>query len=100
MRGVAGNRLGVLTWVALIDRDHVLVDVLLVRVVLVPVVEVVDMIIVAHGGVAAIRAMLVWMRAFMYVVSHTLTLRGRRCAGKFARDGRRDFASDGRELGR
>lgn len=59
MRRITRSRLRVLTWVGLIDCDHVLVDMLLVRVVQMPAVEEVDVFIVAHCSVAATRAMLV-----------------------------------------
>jgi hypothetical protein len=66
----------------LIDRDHVLVDVLVVQVVQVAVVQVVDVIIVTHGGVAATRSMLVRMGALMDLVGHALTIRRRASLGK------------------
>jgi hypothetical protein len=65
---------GVPAGMRLIDRDHVLVDVVLVRVMQVPVVHVVDVIVVAHGGVPAVRSMLVSVCAFMDRMSHTPTL--------------------------
>ena len=43
------------------DLDHVLVDMVRVRVMQMPVVQIVDMIAVAHGGVAAARPVLVRM---------------------------------------
>lgn len=58
MRRVAGGGFGVLAGVRLIDRDHVLVHVLLVRVVQMAVVQVVEVIVVANRGVAAIRSVL------------------------------------------
>jgi hypothetical protein len=45
--------------VLLIDRDHVLVDMLFVRVVQMAVMEVVDVIVVADGRVTTTRAVLV-----------------------------------------
>ena len=41
------------------DLDHVLVDMTLMRMMEVPVVQIVDVAAMAHGGVAASRAMLV-----------------------------------------
>ncbi len=49
--------------VALIDRDHVVVDVVTVRVVQVPVVDEVDVALVDDGGVSAARAVNVLVRA-------------------------------------
>ena len=82
MRRTTRSRLRVLTWVGPIDCDHMLVDMLLVRVVQVPAVEEVDVIIVAHCSVAATGAMLVCVGALMYLVDHAPTLRGARSAGK------------------
>jgi hypothetical protein len=82
MRRITRSRLRVLTWVGLIDCDHVLVDMLLVRVVQVPAVEEVDVFIVAHCSVATTRAMLVRVRALVYLVGHAPTLRGAPSAGK------------------
>jgi hypothetical protein len=58
MLGVAIDRTGVLPGMLLVDRDRVLVDVFLVRVVHVAVMEVVDVIVVTNGGVAATRSVL------------------------------------------
>jgi hypothetical protein len=59
VRRVATDGIGVAAGVRLIDRDHVLVDVPLVGVVQVAVVQKVDVIVVAHGGVAATVPVLV-----------------------------------------
>jgi hypothetical protein len=53
VRGIATDGVGVAGGVHGIDCDHVLVDVPLVGVVQVAVVQKVDVIVVAHGGVAA-----------------------------------------------
>lgn len=58
MGGITVGGLGVFARVLLIDRDHVLVHVRLVRVVQMAVVEVVDVIVVANRGVAAIPSVL------------------------------------------
>lgn len=52
---VAAGRLGVPSGVGVADRDHVLVHVVVVRAMQVAVVQVVDMVLVAHHGVAALR---------------------------------------------
>ena len=73
--GVAVDRIGVVARMLLIDRDRVLVNVLLVRVVQMAVVEVVDVIAVADGRVATARAMLVRVGALMDLVGHGPDLR-------------------------
>ena len=50
---------GAVLGIRLTGLDHVLVHVVLVRVVQVPIVQVVHMSVVAHGGVAAVRTVLV-----------------------------------------
>ena len=47
------------------DLDRVLVDMALMRMVKVPVVEIVDVVAMTHGGVAATRAMLVRVVAML-----------------------------------
>jgi hypothetical protein len=56
---LTADRVGVTAGVLLIDRDHVLVNVLLVRVVQVAIVEVVDVITVSHRRVTTAGAVLV-----------------------------------------
>jgi hypothetical protein len=55
----AGMLRGAVLGVRLTGFDHVLVHVVLVRVMQVPIVQVVHMSVVAHGGVAAVRTVLV-----------------------------------------
>ena len=57
--GIAADRICVLAGVLLIHGDHVLVDVLFVRVVQMPVMKVVDVIVVADCRVATTRAVFV-----------------------------------------
>lgn len=75
--GVARGGVGVTSGMCLVDRDHVLVDVVVVGVVQVAVVEIVDVIVVMDGGVPATRSVLVRVGAFVYLVSHAATLRRR-----------------------
>ncbi len=55
----AGMRRGAVLGVCLTGFDHVLVHMILVRVMQVPVVQVVHMSVVAHRGVATVRTVLV-----------------------------------------
>ena len=55
--------------IALRHLDHVLVDVIAMRVMQVPVVKIVDVIAVAYGGVTAARAMLVRMVLMMGLIA-------------------------------
>lgn len=73
--GIAAGDVGVACRVRLIDRDHVLVDMVAVGVVQVTAVEIVDVIVVTNGRVPAIRSVLVWVVALMDVVGHDPTLR-------------------------
>jgi hypothetical protein len=57
--GVTADRVGVVAWVRLIDLDHVLVNVLIVRVVQMAVMKVVDVIAVADRRVTTARPVLV-----------------------------------------
>jgi hypothetical protein len=57
--GFAADRIRVVPGMLLIDRDHVLVDVLLMWVVQMAVMKVVDVIVVTNGRVAATRSVLV-----------------------------------------
>jgi hypothetical protein len=59
MLGIAGDGVGVVARMRLVDGDYVLVDVVAVWVVKVAVMEVVDVIVVAHGGVPAVGPVLV-----------------------------------------
>jgi AcrR family transcriptional regulator len=70
VRRIAADGVGVVAWMGLVDRDHVFVDVLVVGMVQVAVVEVVDVIVVTDGGMAAARSVLVRMGAFMDLVGH------------------------------
>jgi hypothetical protein len=79
---IAVGGLCVVAGVGLIDRDHVLVDVPAVWMVQVTVVQVVDVVVVAHGGVAAIRSVRMGVLAIVYLVGHTPTLRRRPRGGK------------------
>jgi hypothetical protein len=72
--GVAADRRCVPGRMRLIDRDHMLVDVVPVRMVQVAVVQIVDVVLVLHGGVTATRSMLVRVGAFVDLVAHTRTL--------------------------
>lgn len=82
MRCIAGGGLGVLAGMLSVDRDHVLVHVLLVRVVQMAVVQVVDVIVVANRRVAAVRPVLMRVGALVDLVGHTVTLRRERSTGK------------------
>lgn len=70
MARVAVRRIGVPGGVLGVDRDHVLIDVALVRVVQMTFVQVVDVALVPDGGVTAARAVDVGMTAFVNGVSH------------------------------
>jgi hypothetical protein len=59
VRGVAPHRIGVVSRMLLVHRDHMLVNVLLVRMVEMAVVEVVHVVVVTYGGVATTRSVLV-----------------------------------------
>lgn len=74
---IAVRGVGVAARVRLVDRDHVLIDVAFVGMVEVPVVYVVDVVVVAHRGVAATRSVLVRVGALVDLVSHVPTLRPR-----------------------
>jgi hypothetical protein len=78
VRGIAGGDLGVALGVRLIDCDHVLVHVILVRVMEMAVMHVVDVIVVAHRGVATAGSVPVRMFVFVDLVAHAPTLG--RCA--------------------
>ena len=67
---VAAGRLGVAGRVVGAGLDHVFVDVVAVRVVQVPVVQVVDMIVVLDRGVAAVRPVDVLVASVDLVVRH------------------------------
>jgi hypothetical protein len=77
VRGIAADRTGVVPGMFLIDGDHVFVDVLLVRMVQMAVMEVVDVIVVVHGDVAAIRSVPVRVGALMDLVGHAPDHRAR-----------------------
>lgn len=77
VRRIALDRGCVATGVSVVDGDHVLVHVILMRVVQMAVVQVVDVIVVPHRGVAALRSVLVGMGAFVNLVCHARTLRRR-----------------------
>jgi hypothetical protein len=72
--GIAAGDVGVIGRVRLIDRDHVLVDMVTVWVVQVPAVEIVDVIVVTDSHVPAVRSVRVWVVAPMDVVGHDPTL--------------------------
>ena len=74
MRLLAGRRLGVTVRMRGVDRDRVLVDVVLMRVVQVPVVEVVDVIFVPDRGMPATVAVNMRVRGFVNRVSHGATV--------------------------
>lgn len=74
MRGIARGGTGVARWVRFINRDYVLVDMVLVMVVQMTVVDVVDVIGVADGYVSATGSVLMRMVALMDVVGHEPTL--------------------------
>ena len=74
MRGIASGGTGMARWVRFVNRDHVLVDMVLVEVVQVTIVDVVDVIGVTHGRVSATGSVPVGMVALMDVVGHELTL--------------------------
>jgi hypothetical protein len=75
VRGIAGGDLGMVCRVRLIDRDHVLVDMVAVGVMQVAAVEIVDVVVVTNRGVPAVRSVLVWVVALMDRVGHGPTLR-------------------------
>ena len=54
----------------LVDGDHVLVNVIPVRVMEMPVMQVVDVIVVTYRGVAAAGRVLVWVLTLMHFVGH------------------------------
>lgn len=83
---VTVDRIGVVAWVLLIDRDHVLVDVVFVRVVQMTIMEVVDVIVVLNGRVATTGSVLVRVGAFMDLVGHALDLRTSRLIWQATRD--------------
>ena len=66
----AVDRVGVTVRVSCIHRDHVLVDVIAVRVVKMAVVEIVDVIVVTHGDVTTSFGVVVLMFAFMNCMGH------------------------------
>jgi hypothetical protein len=80
------DRIGVVAWVLLIDRDQVLVDVVFVRVVQMTIMEVVDVIVVLNGRVATTGSVLVRVGAFMDLVGHALDLRTSRLIWQTTRD--------------
>jgi hypothetical protein len=71
----ARDRRRVAARMRLIHGDHVFIHVTFVRVMEVAVVEVVDVIVVANGGVTAVRSMLVLVGAFVGLMGHGSTLR-------------------------
>jgi hypothetical protein len=82
VRRIAADRGGVIGRMGLIDCDHVLVDVLVVGVMQVAVVQVVDVIVVPDGGMAATGPVLVRVGALMYLVGHAADLRTGRLVGQ------------------
>ena len=68
--GSALGRRGVAVWMAGVNGDHVVIDVVAVRVVEVAFVEVVDVIVVAHSDMATAFAVDVSMVAFVNGVGH------------------------------
>jgi hypothetical protein len=67
---------GVSSGMLLIDRDHMLIHVVPVRVMQVPVVQVVDVIVVLHRGVPAPGPVLMGVLALVNVVGHVPDLTG------------------------
>ena len=74
VRRVAVGRLGVTAGVRVVDGDRVLVHMVLVRMVQMPVMQVVDVILVAHGRVAAAVAMDMGVSGFVDRVRHRTTV--------------------------
>lgn len=72
---MACRRRRVATGVGIVDREGVLVDMVLVRMVEVAIVEVVDVAVVDHGGVPAVRAVLVGVIAVDVMLAHGRTVR-------------------------
>ena len=71
---LAVGRIGVAVRMLGIDRDHVLVDMILVRMVQMPVMQVVDVIVVANRRMAAALRVNVRVLAFMNRVRHRHTV--------------------------
>jgi|GEM_PF-3103783 len=67
---------GTLSGVGLIHRDHMLIHMIPVRVVEVTVVEVIHMIVMADGSVAAVRAMLVGMVRMLAAAHGSISISG------------------------
>ena len=74
MRLLARRRLGVTVGMRGVDSDRVLVDMVLMRMVQVPVVKIVDVIFVPDRGMPATVAVNMRMRGFVNHVSHGATL--------------------------
>jgi hypothetical protein len=74
MARIAVSRIGVTVGMLGVDIDHVLVDMILVRVMQMPVVDVVDVIAVANRRVTAAFAVHVRVIAFMNRVRHRHTV--------------------------
>ena len=75
--GVAGRtagRVGVTVGVVGVDRYHMLVDVVSVRVVEMPLVEVIDMVVMTHRGVAARLVVDVGVAPFVNGMRHGHTV--------------------------
>jgi hypothetical protein len=77
VRRVAPDRSCVAARMRRINGDHVLVDVIVVRMMQVAVMQVIDVIIVSHRGVAALWPVGVLVGAFMDLVGHAPTIRRR-----------------------
>jgi hypothetical protein len=67
MARIAVHRTAVVAWMLFVDRDHVLVHVIVMRVMQVAIVQVVDVIAVTDGRVATVGTVLVLVDSLMYV---------------------------------
>ena len=80
--GVAVGLIGVTLWMLGVDVDHVLVDVVAVRVVEMTIVQEVDVVVVANRRVATAVAMQMGVVAFVNRVGHGVTVERTAAAAK------------------